>query len=400
MTSHPIASVSAWPDLRRSLVRVLALSLLVTVLGCGKKGPPLPPQSFAPVAARDLMLHQQGSVLLIEVSYPQATSAGTVLPGLEAVEVWDLAVPPGLDPAAIDTGFFARSAELLTRVQGIELASAITGDRLKIGIALDERPDDVVRDDDFHLFAIRTVSTTRDISDFSNLVALRLGPAPPAPTQLQLESTAEGVLVSWDYPQLDDPALADETSPAEVAAEDSAISSTAASESASFEEIEGFHVYRKTAEQRAYADPQPLVVRAERTYLDRTARFGERYFYTVRAVSSTEPLVESDASGEAEIDHRDVFAPPPPVRVTALGEVERVRLVITASPAEDVAGYVIFRQDPRADGFRRLNDQPVRNLEYIDTGLSSGLTYRYRVSAVDREGNQGEPGDPIEVTVR
>lgn len=372
---------------------ILALSLALLVTACGKKGMPLPPQSFAPVAARDLTLHQQGSVLIVEVSYPQSTSAGTVLPGLEAVEVWDLDVPTGLTAEAVDPGLFARSAELLTRVQGVELASAIAGDRLRLAIALDE--GGASQGQDQHLFAVRTVSTTRDVSDFSNLVALRLGPAPPAPTGLQLRSESDGVVVSWDYPDAVTSAATDDAGADVDDDVDEQLGAGPANDL-----VVGFHVYRKSAQQRTYADPLPLVARDERSLLDRSARFGERYFYTVRAVASETPLVESDASVEGEVDHQDVFAPPPPAAITALAEVQRVRLLITPSPADDVAGYVVFRQDPRADDFRRLNQTPIGTLEYIDTGLQSGLTYRYRVSAVDRAGNQGEAGEQVEVTVR
>jgi hypothetical protein len=108
--------------------------------------------------------------------------------------------------------------------------------------------------------------------------------------------------------------------------------------------------------------------------------------------------VESAAAIERELDYVDRFAPPPPPSLLALGEVERVRLVWEPSGAEDAAGYVLERRDPGGE-FRRITDAPLLALEHLDTGLASGLTYVYRIRALDGVGNEGEPGAEVSVTV-
>ena len=133
-------------------------------------------------------------------------------------------------------------------------------------------------------------------------------------------------------------------------------------------------------------------------HLDESAEFGERYIFTVRAVASLEPLVESAAAVEREIEYLDRFAPPPPASLLALGEVESVRLVWQASPAADAIAYILERRDPGGD-FRRITSTAVAALEHLDRGLASGLTYVYRIRALDGVGNEGEPGAEVSVTV-
>ena len=280
------------------------------------------------------------------------------------MDVWDYSLTGGTDPTLVTEALFERGAQRLTRVEGAELGSGTTGDRLQLRIAIEPE----LSDDQTHLLAVRTVSTTGDVSPLSNRVALRLGQPPPPPSDLGLLARAEGVLLSWKAP---------EDSPAH-----------------------GYHLYRKRAEERAYAEAFHRVEPGVNEFLDSQAVFGSRYFYTVRSVASLEPLIESEAAVEAEIDYQDVFAPAPPVGLTALAEDQRVRLLIDPSPDQDVVGYVVFRREPGSDTFRRLNQDPIGELEYLDTGLAGGLTFLYRVSAVDGAGNQGEPSPPVEVTLR
>src|SRR5690606_11460850 len=75
-----------------ALRRVLSLALLVAALAaCGKKGDPRPPILLVPAPTTDLTVTQRGDQLLLELAYPQTTAAGTPLPGLGGVTVWELA---------------------------------------------------------------------------------------------------------------------------------------------------------------------------------------------------------------------------------------------------------------------------------------------------------------------
>lgn len=349
-----------------SLPRPLVGFLLLTVLaltGCGKKGEPLPPLRYTPVQTQDLSIHQQGNLLILRMGYPQSTTGGQALPGLGEVEIWQLEAPLADPdrPPEIDPRLFATSAEKLLALRGPELDASVTGDRIETRIPIEEPSEEP----SLLAFGVRTIASTGDVSDFSNLVRLVLAPAAEPPTDIRTVATPEGVEISWSAPEWD---------------------------------VVGYHVYRREARERGFGEPLAQVAADSESYLDDGAQFGKRYIYTLRAIRSEDPLVESAAASESEIDYRDRFAPAPPTGVLALGEVGRVRLVWEASASADTVGYFLYRQDPGAD-FRQINERPITELELLDEGLTSGFSYRYRITAVDDVGNEGEPSEIVEAEV-
>lgn len=359
--------------------------MVVAVLGvaCGKKGPPQPPIRLIPAPGKDLTAQQQGDDVLLRVKYPSTAVNGMALPGLEAVEVWRMSRPApesGEVPTLAEAEFKAAARKALT-LSGGELVSAVAGDRLLLRTALPEtvEPPEPVKPPEAEEapqagapsqalgYAVVFVSTGEERSAFSNVVALLPREPPPPPGGLTVEGRPRGVEVSWQAPEAG---------------------------------VAGFRVYRRAAEQRTYGASIGEVKPEETSFLDLGARFGQRYIYSVTAVSEAEPPVESATTAEREIDYRDRFPPPPPAGLVALTEPGRVRLRWRASAAPDLAGYHVYRLDPGAQERRRLTSEPIRTLEFLDTGLAPGRTYAYRLTAVDAEGNEGVPGEEVEVQVR
>lgn len=376
------------PVSRRGAAPLALAATVLTVLplaSCGRKGDPLPPLRQVPIAARDLSIHQQGNTLIFRLSYPLTTTSGGRLPGIDQLEIFDLVTHASLDAArTMDRRAYQPTASRFVAIEGAELDSAIVGDRIEARIGLDaatlaamptpaappeeelEQPEatEAAPRPTVHIFAVRTRSTSGELSDLSNLVPIVLASAFPAPEELRARAQADGVALTWSF-------SADES-------------------------VQGFTVYRKLAAERSYGDPVIRLDGAAREYLDQGVELGSRYIYTVRSVASLDPLVESGPAGEREIDYRDIFPPAPPSRVLALAEQGQVRLAIEASPASDVASYVVYRRDPGA-AFRRVLETPANRLEVLDTGLVSGLSYTYRVSAVDAAGNEGAPSAEVSV---
>ncbi|MDH3255173.1 MAG: fibronectin type III domain-containing protein [Acidobacteriota bacterium] len=69
------------------------VGLLLTLLGCGHKGPPVPPPLRHPAVTKDLVVQQRGDEILLSFSYPQTTVSGTPLEPLQAVEYWEVVKP-------------------------------------------------------------------------------------------------------------------------------------------------------------------------------------------------------------------------------------------------------------------------------------------------------------------
>ena len=82
----------------------------------------------------------------------------------------------------------------------------------------------------------------------------------------------------------------------------------------------------------------------------------------------------------------------------SLGEAGRVRLFWDSSASDDVVGYVIYRSQGDEDPVA-LNDVPLAVLEYSDSDVASGATYRYTVRGVDTVGNLGEESSPSSARV-
>jgi hypothetical protein len=333
----------------------MALITLVSAGGCGRKGDPYPPLRPIPISVQDLEVEQRGELLQFRMTYPQTTTGGFALPGIEAVELWEVAME-GLSeesaPPQLGAAEFESLAELRLTLTDAELSSAMEGAHVVFRVP--EAPRDPPR---YLLFTVRSRSTAGFTSGHSNTAAIQVVAPPDPPSLTGITPGADGIRIEWD--------AGDQT-------------------------YEAFHVYRRGAREKSYGEPLDQPGADERSYEDKTAQLGQRYIYGVTGLSSTDPVVESGLVMEKEVDYEDRYPPPAPTGLVALAETGEVRLIWKASSATDVQGYYVYRKDPGL-AFRQLNEEPITALEYRDTGLVSGLTYRYRVTAVDEDENEGEP---------
>ena len=149
------------------------------------------------------------------------------------------------------------------------------------------------------VYAVRTTAEGGETSAWSNLARLVPLPAPPAPTGLTVEPRASGIALSW---RDEAPGVA------------------------------GFAVYRRPAASRTYGEPLATPPATAREYLDTTARYGERYIYTVTALGAAEPRVESALGEESEVGYEDRFAPAPPQDLVALPQQGAVQPGLAGEP--------------------------------------------------------------------
>jgi fibronectin type 3 domain-containing protein len=157
-------------------------------------------------------------------------------------------------------------------------------------------------------------------------------------------------------------------------------------------DVVGYHLYRRDAHSRAFGGPVARPTRDSDSFFDRTVTVGETYIYSVTAIVSRQPLIESAITEVREVDYRDRFPPPVPGSLVALAEDGRVRVVWEDSDAPDLAGYVVSRRSGDGD-WVRLTGEPQGGTEYVDTDVTAGVTYDYRVVAVDGAGNESDAAE-------
>lgn len=353
---------------------LVGLAALTVLAACGRRGDPSPPIRYVPATTQDLSIAQRGRELLLNLTYPSATSAGLPLPSLEWVELWELVRPAPEDGQALPASRaeFEARAQLLETFRGDDLNRLVVGDRLVIERVLrEEGREPAVAE--MLTFAVRSASSERDVSEFSNMVTMIPQLPPPAPpSTFEAEGRGDGVRLSWQPPPGDPPL--------------------------------GFYLYRRAPQERVWGEPIHKLALSAGEYVDTTARFGQRYVYGLTAVSKPAPLIESAPAGVREVDYVDRYAPPTPTELVALAEPGRVRLIWRGERLPDLAGYRVYRRPvPSAvTAFAPLGGADAAlapRAESTDSTGEPGATYAYQVTAVDEAGNESAPSNEARATL-
>ena len=202
-------------------------------------------------------------------------------------------------------------------------------------------------------YAVRLLNRRSDSAGFSNIVAVPLLTALPAPAKIRLRVTEREILLEWP------PVLG----------------------------AAAYHLYRAKGE-----GPWELAAQtAQPSYADAPFDYGHDYRYLVRAVVAQGQFrAESPDSPIAFIRPEDLFPPQVPADLTALLEPTAPPLVqLSWKPnlEPDLAGYNLFRSENDGPP-RRLNTDPLVSPTFQDATTRPGITYSYAVSAVDRKGNE------------
>jgi hypothetical protein len=244
-----------------------------------------------------------------------------------------------------------------------------------------------------HYYAVRTTGPKGDRSAFSNQAAL-LPQAPPLPPgEVKLTGKAEGIEVAWTYPTPAPAAAPRPTANSAPAASPAPAANPAPANQPANQKILGFNIYRRDASAKTFGAPLRATFPDQRSLVDTTARFGESYIYSVTAIADPDPLRESAIRSEVEIKYVDRFPPAAPTDVVALAEAGKVRVVWRASAAADLAGYLVYRRAGARGDLKKLTPQPIEDVQYLDGSVTAGATYTYRVTAVDKSGNESAPGE-------
>lgn len=334
-----------------------ALLLLLLSPACGRIGEPLPPLIRIPGPIVDLAARQQGAEVVLSWTLPHLNTDGSMATTLASIEIYRAVREPssaGEAARALDDSDLWRvlqTAPASERAEQKSVRDVLEGQDLSEAL---ERE---------FSYAAKVFNRKGQTAGFSNIATLWLQPVPQPPGRPSLNATEEFVEVSW--------------APSSTNIDGSPVAAGVA-----------FNLYRASSERRSIGSPLNSTPVAGTSYRDGSARLGETYAYRVRAVLETaRGRVESRESEVASLFHRDLYPPAPPRQLTLVAGREFLSLAWFPNSEADLAGYHVFRRQGQGD-FQRLTATATRRTSYEDRDLLEGPVHSYRVTAVDRAGNQ------------
>jgi hypothetical protein len=365
---------AASDSIRRRVLRVLGETLVAAFIcgmfgGCAAPGAPTPPKPIVPRPVSDLSAHQMGSNVVLNFTLPTQSEDGDRL----------------MEPPAIEIFRGERAAggvgKLITRLV-YTLPSAVVDTYLHAGL-MEFRDPLVPASLAGHdtVYMVRARSSKKRASVDSNVVSVRVLPVPAPPTGIRPTVTETAIELAWSAPAEGAPGGA----------------------------VVGFRVYRAALPTDAALPPDftdvsqlhlpagiELIGPAPSTsFRDTQFAFGTTYVYVVRSIGGSEgQAVESGDSKPIIVTPKDTFPPaapqqlivlPVPATQTTPAHVE-LSWGISAEP--DLAGYWVYRSEQPDTTGQKLNPQLLLSPTFRDMTALPGKHYFYRVSAVDRPGNE------------
>jgi hypothetical protein len=370
----------------RSASFAFRVSLFAFLLvGCGAPGDPVAPSPPVATTIADLAAHQAGDAVELTFTMPSKTIRGERLTETPAVEILRGALKSDGSPDA-------KSFHVVATIPGALMSSYQADDHTQIPepIAPEENraPSGVTR-----VYQVRTRASKKRASIASNAVVIRMFPVPQRISALQFKVNETSIDLNWSAPT--------RTSAGDPIA------------------VSEYHIYRGQLDPRSH-DPATTDVLHEKwiaplalldrsdtpAYRDTQFEFGKIYVYIVRSAAATSGgELESSNSDQLVLSPEDTFPPATPRDVIAAtinnldGVSTEIDLSWSISTESDLAGYRVYRSDRPDDRGQLLTSDLLLSPAYRDTSVSAGHHYLYRVTAVDRSGNESAPTPPVAADV-
>ena len=367
-----------------------ASAFALLLFGCAVPGVPVTRRPVAPRAITDLSANQSGDSIVLSFTLPTETIQGRALSKPPVIEIY----------RSFGTAQQATGTQLSTQPQLLITVPPQMVERYRENGTI--RFSDELAPGDFAaraggdaIYLVRTRLAKHDSAN-SNLVRVHLLPAPQRIQDLHALINKTAVTLSWTAPAILPPGTAP---PMSIR----------------------YRIYRTEASTRGEKPPtikpssqaqnarlKPLFLGETSTpsYEDSNFSFGQTYAYTVRTVATFEAgTVESDDSNVLSVTPRDTFAPAPPDNVAVTVAPSQgsgpphVDLSWAINNEPDLLGYNVYRSEAEDGPTVRVNTSPLITPVYRDDSVGPGKRYFYRVTAVDKSGNESSPSASVAVTV-
>jgi hypothetical protein len=362
-------------------------SAMLLICGCAAPGVPVTRQPKVPKAITDLSARQSGDSIVLSFTLPKQTVQGRAISRPPAIEIYRTF----LNTQAAGEAKGSTQPQLITTVLPQMVDQYRQGDRISFPDVL-SAADLTAHVDGNAQYDVRTRLGKHD-SAASNSVRVQILPAPQPIEDLRAQVTKTAIELSWTTPSI---LPAGSTPPG------------------SFR----YRIYRSEALDTSHAPSANSATKetsaqfvllgesSKPSYDDTNFTFGHTYAYSVRSVATyPSGSVESRESNLFSVTPRDTFAPAIPDNVAATAASARgsspayVDLSWAINTEADLLGYNVYRSDTESNPGKRLNSAPLVTPTFRDESIVAGETYFYRVTAVDRNGNESLTSAPVIVTV-
>lgn len=357
------------------LARGLALAVLVVAVlaetGCGKKGPPVAPERRLPAPPAGLSGSVEPDGIVVSWTAPRTRMDGTSFRDLALTRLYRREEAPG-EPARsamVSRGEVVGWEELAAIKPDAPAPAVIAGSSVRW---LDRK---ALRFDARYVYVATALDSTGRSSAPSERLAVIYLAAPRAPQNVVATPGEREVRLQWQPPA----GLVD-GGPARGAL--------------------GYVVLRGTGANGPLA-PITTEPVSGTTYTDAGLQNETTYRYAVRAVRREGPAAaHGELSATALATPVDRTPPPPPTQLLAIPSETAVRLAWTASRADDVAAYAVYRA-VGSGPFVRVATASAVNTVYTDRAVKRGERYRYAVTALDqaRAPNESARSNVAEVVI-
>jgi hypothetical protein len=348
---------------------------------CGAPGAPTPPKPILPKPVKDLAAHQQGGSVILTFTLPKESTEGDPLAEPPAIEIFR------------GEGALGGEGKLTTRLV-YTVPSALVDTYLQDGqIEFRDPLEPGSMTGQEIIYMVRTRASRKRASADSNVVSARVFPVPAAPTEIRVTVTEPAVELTWTVP----------------------------ARNPAFTGIMSYRVYRaelapgtaipqnlSDLSQAKLTSPLELLGPAPSTnFRDTHFTFDSTYIYVIRSVTDQHGQpVESADSAPTLVTPKDTFPPAAPQRLVAVfiqateQSPAHVELSWDISSEPDLAGYRIYRSEQPDTPGQRLNTELLLTPTFRDMTALQGKRYTYRVSAVDRSGNESTLSTPVTIEVQ
>jgi fibronectin type 3 domain-containing protein len=366
--ASPAVPISCLPFL------VILVAIVSISAGCASPGEPLERKPPTPTTVADLAAEQAGNDVILTFTLPKETVDHRPLdtPTIEIYRDIEAPAKAGEKPVA------PANSTLLATIPAAMTTQYTEQDHVRYADALGSS-DFGSSSERVVTYMVRTRVSEKRASANSNAATLRIFPAPEAIADLKAEVTHSGLSLMWTPPDKD------------LAGNRPAIG--------------GYRIYRAeetaTPVESGAKKVEPRMVRvaeidpAAVTYLDTQITFGGTYMYSVRSVSEYPGKeLESPDSNAVVVVAKDTFPPAAPENLVVAaipaqqGAAGHLELSWQISPEPDVAGYNLYRSDQSEVPGTRQNTELLLTPAFRDMNVVPGRRYFYRVTAVDRSGNE------------